>query len=86
MREIVRGTLFCDTGEITTRDMTSSEFMGSRGTHQSVLILPIEDGKCGPFEKWMVGYMQSKQVVTPEKDEQIAAAISRLFEEVESED
>jgi len=59
-----------------------------------VLILPIEDGKCGPFEKWMMDYLKESAIddegqgllLNASSCREIRAAISRLFEEVESED
>ena len=62
-----------------------------------VLILPIEDGEVGPFEKWMVEFLEGNLYALPLEirtksarerwrevaNARIAAAISRLFEEVD---
>ena len=55
-----------------------------------VLVLPIEDGKCGPFEPGMVTFLKIVAETTPPYATstktmalKIATAISRLFEEVE---
>jgi len=66
----------------------------SPGERVPVLILPIGDGRCGPFGKWMAreleaaAYQLAKAgyTVSPLRVKEIATAISRLFEEVESED
>ena len=72
----------------------------SPGERVPVLILPIEDGEVGPFEKWMVEFLEGNLYALPLEirtksarerwrevaNARIAAAISRLFVEVESED
>jgi len=96
MSEIVRGRCFpWDLKDFNRRHFVAVvDDTRKEKEDIEVLILPIEDGKCGPFEKEMTthlmaaagqldkeGYLTSPQIVR-----RIATAISRLFEEVESED
>jgi len=104
MREIVRGTIDVYAAgpmEIGTpgsaRGPGECEFL--EGRHK-VLILPIEDGKVGPFERrhlewvrWVINDLHEQgdkythlAHKAAEVHEELYAAISRLFEEVESED
>ena len=88
MKEIVRGKWFYE-DQYATPEWDADTVEIPDGT--PVLILPIEDGKCGPFEKWMVDYL--KESATDDEEQglllnasscrEIATAISRLFEEVE---
>ena len=90
MSEIVRGAVYGAQGKPSKQILLDKPMVGQ----VEVLILPIEDGKVGPFKKEMTthlmaaagqldkeGYLTSPQIVR-----RIATAILRLFEEVESED
>ena len=84
MSEIVRGYQSKNGMLKTTRHFDDDK---------PVLILPIEDGKCGPFTKKMATFLKLVAETTPPYATstktmalKIATAISRLFEEVESED
>ena len=101
MNEIVRGVI------TNLDDFVELDKPSGLAFDTKVLILPIEDGKVGGFEPWMVEFMNdpaefdadglpddlyfrwdsSGQPTFQDWAEfVIAAAISRLFEEVESED
>jgi len=91
MREIVRGYQSKNGMLKTTRHFNDDK---------PVLILPIEDGKVGPFERrhlewvrWVINDLHEQgdkythlAHKAAEVHEELYAAISRLFEEVESED
>ena len=104
MSEIVRGKVQATLDQYI-EIVHDSELPIRLGTE--VLILPIEDGKMGDFEPWMIGWLKYRWLVkeleewcdtfegqlpngfwfmsNEEVDQQLSAAISRLFEEVESE-
>jgi len=88
MSEIVRGVI------TNLDDFVELDKPSGLAFDTKVLVLPIEDGKVGPFEKWMVDFLEATANEEDDGDmpisaascREIATAISRLFEEVESED
>ena len=93
MREIVRGRCFpWDLKDFNRRHFVAVvDDTRKEKEDIEVLILPIEDGKVGPFGKWMVEWLN--ETAEAERETwgssgdaeilgQIATAISRLFEEV----
>ena len=85
MREIVKGEVYAD-GLVrypTGQKLHKGKLGGP------VLILPIEDGKVGDFEQKWIEFLCDYELhnnAHMNVYRQIATAISRLFEEVESED
>ena len=93
MREIVRGRCFpWDLKDFNRRHFVAVvDDTRKEKEDIEVLILPIEDGKCGGFEPWMIEWVKAVKgqeghdgypLVDDEEADEIAAAISRLFEEV----
>ena len=94
MSEIVRGVI------TNLDDFVELDKPSGLAFDTKVLVLPIEDGEVGDFEPWMVEYLEGNLYALPREirtkssskrwrevaNARIVAAISRLFEEVESED
>ena len=96
MREIVRGRCFpWDLKDFNRRHFVAVvDDTRKEKEDIEVLILPIEDGKVGPFERPKWRNTDARNITTeegwiamPRADyDKIRAAISRLFEEVGSGD
>jgi len=94
MREIVRGVI------TNLDDFVELDKPSGLAFDTKVLILPIEDGKVGDFERrhlewvrWVINDLHEQgdkythlAHKAAEVHEELYAALSRLFEEVESED